>query len=96
MEAAQHFMGHREEEADRSLRLLYRHLENQPRMEPPTDDSLQSLLEILDDVAQTRPLVERVHDALRLTLPGHDEFWVHWTLVYRPGRRPVGGGDATR
>lgn len=47
-----------------------------------------------------RRLVERlgaaIHHSLSLTVPAHDEFWVHWILVYRPDRFPIEGFDAKR
>jgi hypothetical protein len=29
-----------------------------------------------------QPLVERVHDALTRTLPGHDRFWARWVKTW--------------
>lgn len=43
-----------------------------------------------------RSLVKRVHAALMLTVPGHDEFWAQWNLVHRAGRGPGRSGNATR
>lgn len=79
VKAAQHFMAEREAEADRAL------------------SALMARSEALDErVAALGPaaglsLAERIHRALAMTLPGHDEFWVHWSLVYHPshGTRPA-------
>ena len=96
IDAAQHFMADRSKDAEDTLRALYDHLDKQPQSRAPDDGDLDLLVEVARDAYRQRPLADRVHDALKHALPGHDEFWVHWTLVYRPGRRPSGGGDAAR
>ena len=64
--------GSRSKEAELGLRELSESLKAlRPTLEatePPTD--LQ------------RPLVERVHDALVQTLPGHDRFWARWVRTW--------------
>lgn len=77
--AAQAFMAARDAEARASLDRLVRLL-NAPGEDlalPP------ALVEGM--------LPERVHAALALTLPGHDEFWAHWSLVYHPKHGLRGG-----
>jgi hypothetical protein len=96
IDAAQHFMAGRSNEAEHSLRALYLHLDEQPRPAQTQDADLDILVLVAEEAYGRRPLAERVHDALKHTLPGHDEFWVHWTLVYRPGRRRKEGDDAAR
>lgn len=96
IDAAQHFMADRSKEAEDTLRTLYDHLDKQPHSRAPDVGDFDLLVEVAEDVYRQRPLPERVHDALKHTLPGHDEFWVHWTLVYRPGRRSKEDGDAAR
>jgi hypothetical protein len=96
IEAAQHFMADRTCEAEQSLRQLYSHLEQQPRPATSDDDNYDGSTLGAEEGYLKKPQRERVHDALKHTLPGHDEFWVHWTLVYRPGRRTKEGFDATR
>lgn len=96
IDAAQHFMADRLNEADDTLGLLYDHLDEQPRPAIPDDEDLDWLIQVADEAYRRLPLAERVHDALKRTLPGHDEFWVHWTLVYRPGKPTKEGDDAAR
>ena len=72
IDAAMDFMANRLERAELGLRELSESLKAlRPTLEatePPTD--LQ------------RPLVERVHDALVQTLPGHDRFWARWVRTW--------------
>lgn len=96
IDAAQHFMANRATKAEEALRTLYEHLDKQPRSRAPGNGDFDLLVEVAREAYLQRPLPERVHDALKHTLPGHDEFWVHWTLVYRPGRRSMEIGDAAR
>jgi hypothetical protein len=83
IDTAMHFMAKRYAEAETSLRAFLAMMNDLPLGE------LDWLTTIADE---SRPLVERIHEALKNTLPGHDEFWVQWTLVHRPS----GGKRAAR
>ena len=93
--AAMDFMADRAEEAQNNLRALYTRLQELPAA-LPADPEAGWIDAIAEDAYLQRPLVERIHDALSHTLPGHDEFWPQWTLVHRPGRRAERGPDETR
>ncbi len=86
-DAAQHFMADRAREAEDTLRLFYDHVRGQLSGQPLLVREFAWLLD------PPKRLAERIHDALKYALPGHDEFWVHWTLIYRP---PAERGDAAR
>lgn len=97
--AAMDFMEHRNASAEEKLRELHSLMHERGPDLPDgryVDEDFETVMEILDVRIQGRPLIERIHDALKLTLPGHDEFWVQWSLVHRPGRRGAGGSNATR
>jgi hypothetical protein len=83
IEAAQHFMAERTDDAEATLSLLDQHMADQPK--PPVADTSLTLLSIpvSEEADGQFALARRVDEALQRTLPGHDEFWVHWTLVYR-------------
>ena len=73
--AAMDFMADRTSDAEENLRaLLHRlgELRASPTPSQPDDRS---------------PLVERIHDALRQTLAGGDDFWVQWVLTYDQARQ---------
>ena len=82
--AAMDFMADRAEEAEENLRSLSKQLKKLPTQQMLGMEWLDTILESMDNQV---PLVERVHSALKFTLPGHDDFWVQWTLAYRPGRK---------
>jgi len=77
IDAAQDFMAGRKTEANDKLHAFHDLMKGLP-----TSD-MEWLTAVTDE---GRSLVERIHDALKRTLPGHDEFWVQWTLVHRPSR----------
>ncbi len=85
IQAATDFMAHREGQAEQRLASLAERLKELPQRADRGEADPSALIRKED--YKNLPLVERVHVALQNTLPGHDEFWVHWTLVYRPGRR---------
>ncbi len=73
--AAMDFMADRAQEAERHLNDLALRL-----AELPGDRSADDLINPNDALGQ------RIHDALKRTLPGHDDFWPQWTLAWRPKR----------
>ncbi|MCB9761024.1 MAG: AAA family ATPase [Alphaproteobacteria bacterium] len=84
-DAAQDFLAGRENEASTKLLRLERMLRGQPA---PDGMELLAALGAQDDAP---PLIERIHAALAATLPGHDAFWAHWSLVYRRRVASEGG-----
>ncbi len=94
--AAMDFMADRPGDAEDNLGALYLRLDELPSDAAPALPEMGWLEAIADDAYLRRPLVERVHDALKHTLPGHDDFWPQWTLAYRPGRRAGRGNDEAR
>ncbi len=67
IDTAMHFMAKRVAEAETSLQMYLAMMNDLPVGE------LSWLKTVADE---HRPLVERIHEALKNTLPGHDEFWV--------------------
>ena len=85
LEAAGHFMADRHEEAEAALEGLHGLLQALPAARWSEAAVSSNLPEILSESGTPpAPLLERIHRALTFVLPGHDEFWAHWSLVYRP------------
>ncbi len=94
VQAASHLMAEREQQAEASLDELWRLLRAMSPQRPHALDDLELFDQIADELDRSRPIAERIQDALRRTLPGHDVFWTQWSLLYRPtGTR---GADAPR
>jgi len=77
IDTAMHFMAKRNAEAETGLRAFLTMM---------NDLQVYELAWLKAVADENRPLAERIHDALKNTLPGHDEFWVQWTLVHRSSR----------
>ncbi len=86
-DAARHFMAERDDEAEFKLTELYECLRALPEAlsEKATSSSLPGI--VSEPGYHKLPLLERVHQALKFVLPGHDEFWAHWSLVYRSDQK---------
>ncbi|MEZ4299707.1 MAG: AAA family ATPase [Polyangiaceae bacterium] len=83
VDAAMDFMAGREAQSRARLGEFLERMRSLPA------DELSWLASVADE---SLALVERIHEALKHVLPGHDDLWAQWTLVHRP----TGAKNATR
>ncbi len=83
IDAAMDFMASRLPEAEGKLRELDVRLAELPsRSERPWPPDMEEFASLVEDVGRGLPLVDRIHAALKYTLPGHDEFWAQWVRTW--------------